>query len=80
MSIRSRFRIYTIARRVHLAFATARRQPAAEEYDDLCAGGRLKTGVKTKGNMSAGMVFRRTNEAAGVFLNLFNTRALHRRC
>ena len=32
-----------------------------------------KTGAKTKFKMGAGMVFVRTNAAAGVFLNIYNT-------
>ena len=35
---------------------------------------------KTKVNMGAGMVFGRTNAAAGVFLNIYNKRALDQRC
>ena len=40
--------------------------PAAAEKDDKCVAGRLKTDAKTKVIMCAGMVFGRTNAAAGV--------------
>ena len=53
-------------------------QPAAVELDQ-CAAGRLKTDAKTKVKMGAG-IFGRTNAAAGVFLNIYNKRVLHRRC
>ena len=67
--------------RVHLAFAVARRPPAAAEQDDQCTVGRLKRDAITKVNIGVGMVFGKANEApGGVFLNIYNDSALHRRC
>ena len=57
----------------------ARRQPATAEKDGQCAAGRLKADAKIEVNMGWGMVSGRTNEAAGVFLNIYNKRALYRR-
>ena len=56
-----------INRRVHLAFAAARRPLAAAVKNDQCAAGRLKTDAKTKVHMGWGMVFGKTMQQLGDF-------------